>query len=145
VTGRARRGFALLVAIGVLAVVGLILLALSDSLFAARQVSRRWRAASDDRLALTWAIRELRESVSAGQASAEVTGEWGSTPIRAVAVPLGADSPVYRHPAVSPRPGDLLATVELGGTTEHLLLRRGPPATHHHLPASLFAGEEAAP
>ena len=138
---RSSRGFALIAAIGVLAVLGLIVVALCDSLDAQRSVSHHWRAQADKRLALTWSVNALR----ANSTTASAEANWGAIHILALAEPLSADSPVYLHSALSPRSGDRLATIHIDDTTTHLLLRGGPVPTHHRLPPDLIPPEEASP
>lgn len=138
---RARRGFALLAAIGVLAVLGLIIAALGDSVMAHRQVAQRWKERTDERLALEWAVENLRTNVSS-VVPLTVDGTWGTLPVRGSLVPLDPSSAAYDHPALSHHPGDSLAVIEIGDQVHRLLLRESPIPTHHRLPASLFAANE---
>jgi hypothetical protein len=124
-------------ALGVLAVLGLIVAALGDSMDAQRRVERAWNENADHRLAMRWALRALREASTAAKVSSEISGTWGNTPVRATARSLPVDSPAYGHMALDPRPGDTLATVTIGDETATLLVRLGPPATWHRLPAQL--------
>ncbi|NUP90872.1 MAG: hypothetical protein HUU25_13820 [Candidatus Sumerlaeia bacterium] len=139
-----RRAFALMAALGVLAILGLIVTALGDSMQTARQVSRRWDTSAEQQLAIRWAIRELRAASTATKVSAEVTGTWGDTPIHAIAASLPVDSPIYGHAMLNPRPGDTLARIDIAGEVITLLVRVGPPASWHRLPPRLIL-DTAAP
>lgn len=142
---KSRRAFALLAAIGVLAVVALIVVALADSVSSERQVLRRWRDSGEERLMLRHAVETIRARMAAGEAAPDFTEQWGAVPIRVTASPASPDFPGYTHPALAPRPGDVAALVEIGARRRHLLLRGEPAPSHHVLPEDLFHAEETAP
>ena len=146
---RGRRAFALILALGTLAILGLIVKGVADSVVFERTVSERWSQRADERLALTWIAQALEEANPAGGTASQVSDMWGDTPIEASLEPLTPESPVYRHSALAPRGGDRLATVTIGQETHRLLLRRGGdtlPPTVHPLPDEIFTpSEEATP
>ncbi|MBN1476298.1 hypothetical protein JXA47_06065 [Candidatus Sumerlaeota bacterium] len=146
---RDRRAFALIIALGTLAILGLIVKGVADSVVFERTVSERWSQRADERLALTWIAQALVEAESQAETPLQISDTWGDTPIGAHLESLSPQSPVYRHSALAPREGDRLATVTIGEETFRLLLRRGGdalPPTVHPLPVEMFTpSEEASP
>ncbi len=140
-----RRGFALIAAIGVIVVLGLIVAGLSDSVLAQRQVTRHWRGEADQRLAVTGAMRALESALDAGEDSPAIELVWGESSVLASVRELAEEDPIYEHPALAHRRGDRLAKVEIDGEVELILLRSGGQTTHHRLPADLITEREGTP
>jgi hypothetical protein len=144
-----RRAFALIVALGTMAILGLIVKGVADSVVFERTVSERWSRRADERLALTWIAQALEEAASLGETPLRLVDTWGEIPIEARLESLSPQSSVYRHSALAPREGDRLATVTIGEEICHLLIRRGGdavPPTVHPLPVEIFTpSEEASP
>jgi hypothetical protein len=135
-----RRGFALIAALGTLAVLGLIVAALGDSVQAQRQLQRVWMARGSERLAIQWALNQVSADVES------IDGAWGEVTVHAVAETVGPDHVVYDHPVLSHREGDRLVTVMIAGEVRHCLERVDSTATDRHvfvrLPAGLISTEE---
>lgn len=138
-----RRGFAMIAAIGILAILALIVIALGDSHVANLQIKRHWSASADARLATQWAMKTLNQAIGEGRPELLIVEDlWGNTPIEMLAAPLDAASAVYGHPALSPRDGDYLVTLTIGESRANYLVRSGARATHHRLPAGLIPQSE---
>jgi len=131
VTTQRRRAFALIAAIGVIAVLGLIVTALAESLRAEREVARHVIQVNEQRLALQWVMEHLHAEQPLP------SDHWGDLPVSAEIRFASGGMPLYGHPAFDHRYGDRIAWVTIDGETRAYLLRLGDPPTHHALPRTV--------